>query len=151
MSLGASCRTEEGVYLPNTLTNGVPKVPKGCLRDFWHFWHCHTLGTLLHAERVKPILVEVQRPCCRESLCQVCFRRLRWYVQRSASLCTPPRCCATRRGMVEALSCKRGVLVLFIRDPAYGLRRTPLLGSRVNSGFAHAPDNRGRGCTRCRA
>src|SRR5215204_3993793 len=38
-----------------------------------------------------------------------------------------------------------------IQDRANQLRRMPLLGSRVNSGFAHAPDNRGRGCTRCRA
>jgi hypothetical protein len=48
MSLGASCRTEEGVYFPHTLTNGVPKVPEGCLRDFWHFWHLITLGFLEH-------------------------------------------------------------------------------------------------------
>jgi len=25
---------------PDTLTDGVPKVPKGWRRDFCHFWHC---------------------------------------------------------------------------------------------------------------
>ena len=30
---------------PNTLTDGVPKVPKGSSEGFWHFWHCLTLGT----------------------------------------------------------------------------------------------------------
>ena len=25
---------------PNTLTNGVPKVPEGFSEGFCHFWHC---------------------------------------------------------------------------------------------------------------
>jgi hypothetical protein len=32
------------VVSPNTLTDGVPKVPEGCSRDFCHFWHLVTLG-----------------------------------------------------------------------------------------------------------
>src|SRR5215212_2351203 len=28
----------------NTLTDGVPKVPEGCLGGFWHFWHPLTLA-----------------------------------------------------------------------------------------------------------
>jgi hypothetical protein len=28
----------------DTLTNGVTKVPKGCLGGFCHFWHLVTLG-----------------------------------------------------------------------------------------------------------
>jgi hypothetical protein len=32
------------VVLPNVLTNGVPKVPKGCSEGFCHFWHLVTLG-----------------------------------------------------------------------------------------------------------
>jgi hypothetical protein len=33
-----------GRVLLDALTDGVPKVPKGCLRGFWHFWHPLTLG-----------------------------------------------------------------------------------------------------------
>ena len=29
---------------PNTLADGVPKVPKGCSEGFCHFWHPVTLG-----------------------------------------------------------------------------------------------------------
>jgi hypothetical protein len=29
---------------PNVLTDGVPKVPKGCIMGFCHFWHLITLG-----------------------------------------------------------------------------------------------------------
>jgi hypothetical protein len=32
------------VASPNTLTEGVTKVPKGCFQDFCHFWHLLTLG-----------------------------------------------------------------------------------------------------------
>jgi len=32
------------VIIPNTLTVGVPKVPKGCSEGFCHFWHLLTLG-----------------------------------------------------------------------------------------------------------
>jgi len=28
---------------PNTLTDGVTKVPKGCRTGFWHFCHLITL------------------------------------------------------------------------------------------------------------
>jgi len=63
-------------------------------------------------ESIKSIFLEVQRPCCRESLCQVSLRRLRCYIQRSTSLCTPARYCAKRRGVVEALGWNRGVWVL---------------------------------------
>jgi hypothetical protein len=31
-------------FSPNTLTDGVPKVPKGCSEGFCHFWHLVTLG-----------------------------------------------------------------------------------------------------------
>jgi len=31
------------VVFPNVLTSGVPKVPKGGTRGFWHFWHLITL------------------------------------------------------------------------------------------------------------
>jgi hypothetical protein len=33
------------VVSPNTLTDGVPKVPEALGPPFWHFWHCLTLGT----------------------------------------------------------------------------------------------------------
>ena len=36
-----------------------------------------------------------------ERLCQVSFRPLRCCIQRSASVCTPPRCCAKRHGAAE--------------------------------------------------
>jgi hypothetical protein len=32
------------VISPNTLTDGVTKVPKGCSEGFCHFWHLVTLG-----------------------------------------------------------------------------------------------------------
>jgi hypothetical protein len=32
------------VISPNTLTNGVTKVPKGGSEGFCHFWHLITLG-----------------------------------------------------------------------------------------------------------
>jgi hypothetical protein len=32
------------VVSPNTLTDGVTKVPKGCIMGFCHFWHLITLG-----------------------------------------------------------------------------------------------------------
>ena len=31
---------------PDTLTNGVTKVPEGCPEGFWHFCHLITLGFL---------------------------------------------------------------------------------------------------------
>jgi hypothetical protein len=36
--------TRGSVVSPNTLTNGVPKVPEGCSEGFCHFWHLVTLG-----------------------------------------------------------------------------------------------------------
>jgi hypothetical protein len=56
----------------------VPKASKGVLRA------SGTFGTALHrnlaarstSKSVKPILVEVQRPSCLDSLCQVSYRRL---------------------------------------------------------------------------
>jgi hypothetical protein len=50
------CALTEGVLSPSTLTEGVPKVPEGRLRGFWHFWHLITLtffGTCL--KRLAPI------------------------------------------------------------------------------------------------
>jgi len=46
MSLRASCRAEDGVCLPNTLTDEVPKVTEALGVPFWHFWHLVTLGIL---------------------------------------------------------------------------------------------------------
>jgi hypothetical protein len=47
LGLDIEARTEYGstrcVVSPNTLTDGVPKVPKGCSEGFWHFWHLVTL------------------------------------------------------------------------------------------------------------
>jgi hypothetical protein len=37
--------SEESAYFPDALTEGVPKVPKGCFEGFWHFWHLVTLGS----------------------------------------------------------------------------------------------------------
>ena len=31
------------MVFPNVLTDGVPKVPKGCSEGFCHFWHCLSL------------------------------------------------------------------------------------------------------------
>jgi hypothetical protein len=36
------CDTGEDVRFLDTLTDGVPEVPKGSLGGFWHFWHCLT-------------------------------------------------------------------------------------------------------------
>jgi hypothetical protein len=38
------------VVSPNTLTDGVPKVPKASCIPFWHFWHCLIVGISLHAQ-----------------------------------------------------------------------------------------------------
>jgi hypothetical protein len=42
-----------GIF-PEALTDGGPKVPKGCSEGFCHFWHLVTLGfsrnTRLHAQ-----------------------------------------------------------------------------------------------------
>jgi hypothetical protein len=48
--LAELCRTEEDVYFPNALTDGVPK---GCQMGFCHFWHCLTLGISPHARRAR--------------------------------------------------------------------------------------------------
>jgi hypothetical protein len=32
------------VVSPNTQTDGMTKVPKGCSEGFYHFWHLVTLG-----------------------------------------------------------------------------------------------------------
>ena len=34
----------QGVYSPNALTDGVPKVPEALRAHFWHFWLLLTLG-----------------------------------------------------------------------------------------------------------
>jgi hypothetical protein len=43
--LGTHLYTSKGgrVISPDTLTNGVPKVPKGCSEGFCHFWHLDIL------------------------------------------------------------------------------------------------------------
>jgi hypothetical protein len=37
------------VISPNTLTDRVPKVPKGCSEGFCHYWHLITLVFLEHS------------------------------------------------------------------------------------------------------
>ena len=63
----AQYRTEESMcFLRNTLTDGVPKVPKAAWRTFWHFWHFLTLG----------ISKELQyKALSRHYLCGCCFSR----------------------------------------------------------------------------
>jgi hypothetical protein len=45
------------VVSPDTLTDGVPKVPKGCPEGFWHFWHPLTLGFSNKSQLEHPRLV----------------------------------------------------------------------------------------------
>jgi hypothetical protein len=35
---------KRGVCFPKTLTDRVPKVPKGYFEGFWHYWHLLKLG-----------------------------------------------------------------------------------------------------------
>jgi hypothetical protein len=56
---------------PDTLTDGVTKVPKGCSEGFWHLWHCLTQRsprTLSTQESVKPIFMEVKLLMPREAM-----------------------------------------------------------------------------------
>jgi hypothetical protein len=36
---------------PKALTDGVPKVPKGCSEGFWHLWHLITLERVMNSIR----------------------------------------------------------------------------------------------------
>ncbi len=72
--------------------------------------HARNLAARSACESVKPILVEARRPCCQESLCaKSTFVAAVLPKEAYLSLCTPPRCCAKRSGVVEALSWNRDV------------------------------------------
>jgi hypothetical protein len=100
--------------ISKSLTQQGAKVPKAPKTPFWHFCHCLTLGISRYARRARvwsPSWWRLSVPDVR-SLCQDSCRRLQYCIQTSASLSTPPRCCAKRRSTVEALSWNRGGWVL---------------------------------------
>src|SRR5215218_631467 len=55
VSLAWLCTTVEGVYFPNTLTDGVPNGPKGCSEGFCHFCHPITSGIQKFARPAKSV------------------------------------------------------------------------------------------------